>query len=406
MKHIFKMAFRNLGRNRRRSALSAIAVALGTAMLLFMAAMIRGEFRDSINLTILLQTGHLQVHTAGYESDNLSLVWEDLIENPLELSRKIGSIPQVMAATPRLYISGIIAFKNETLGAQIIGIDPISAANAPFRGGLVDGEFLRSDDREGILIGLPLADKLDVHSGDSLELLVNTSDGNVDQQRFIIRGIYSTNTPGYDKTTIFMPLAKAQTITRTENHASQIFILLDDIEHTQAVKDAIQTSQYVLEDWEEMNKLIVIINRFSTAYMLFLNLIVLGVTSTVILNTLLMAVYERTREMGILQALGMKGRQLMSIFLAEAGFLAIGGVALGLVIGLPLVFYFARFGIHFGDLGQSNEFLIGSTIYLYPTWGDTISLSLSALFITVLSALYPAWQASKLEPVEALRSDA
>ena len=109
---------------------------------------------------------------------------------------------------------------------RIIGIDPASEANAPYRDGMVSGEFLTADDREGILIGQPLADKLGLKTGDPVNLLVNTSNGDVDEQPFTIRGIYSTHTPGFDESTVFMPLAKAQAITQTENHASTIFILL------------------------------------------------------------------------------------------------------------------------------------------------------------------------------------
>lgn len=405
MNYILKMSLRNLGRNRRRSAFSAIAIAMGTALLLFMAATIRGEMRGALDLSINLRTGHMQVHAKDYKDENLSLKRKDMIESPTEMVSQIENIPQVRAASPRLNASGIIAFKNETIGVQVIGIDPPSATNAPYRDGLVAGEFINPDDREGVLIGLPLAENLNLRPGDSIDLIINTSDGETDQQRFIIRGVYTTDTPGYDKSTIFMPLAKTQTITRTDNYASMIFILLHDMDETAAVKGALQSSQYVVEDWEELNRLFVVVMQLSTAIMFFYNLLILGVTSTVIMNTLLMAVYERTREMGILGALGMKASQIRALFLTEATLLAIGGVVLGLAIGVPLVLYYARQGLYFGDLGLSGELLIGNSIYLYPTVGDAINLSIAALLITILSAYYPASQATKLEPVDALHSN-
>jgi ABC-type lipoprotein release transport system permease subunit len=407
MNYILKMSLRNLARNKRRSALSAVAIALGTALLLLMSATIRGEMRGSLDLTINLRTGHLQIHTEDYKDENMSLKRADMIEAPLNLSKQIEGIAQVKAASPRLNASGIVAFKNETIGIQIIGIDPPSAANAIYKEGLVEGEFLTADDREGVLIGLPLAESLDLSPGDSIELIVNTSEGNTDEQRFTIRGIYTTDTPGYDKATIFMPLEKAQTITRTENYASMIYILLNNMDDTAAVKAAIQTPGYVVEDWEEMNQLFLIVEQLSNAIMFFFNLMVLGVTSTVIMNTLLMAVYERTREMGILGALGMKARQVKALFLTEAALLALGGVVIGLLIGVPLVLYYAQVGFFFGDMGISanSSFMFGNSIYPYPTVGDAISVSIAALLITVLSGYYPASQASKLEPVEALHSN-
>ena len=243
--------------------------------------------------------------------------------------------------------------------------------------------------------------------GDTIDLIINTSEGETDEQRFTVRGIYTTDTPGYDKATIFMPLEKAQTITRTENYASMIYILLHEMDDTAAVKEAIQAPGYIVEDWEEMNKLIILVEKLSNAMMFFFNLMVLGVTSTVIMNTLLMAVYERTREMGILGALGLKAKQIKALFLTEATLLASGGVLVGLAIGVPLVLYYAQVGFFLGDMGisASSEFMFGNSIYPYPTVGDVISVSIAAFLITILSGYYPASQAAKLEPVDALHSN-
>ena len=407
MNYVLKMSIRNLARNKRRSALSAIAIAIGTALLLFMSATIRGEMRGSLDLTINLRTGHLQIHAEDYKDEGMSLKRVDLIESPLEISQQVEQIEQVKAASPRLNASGIVAFKKETIGVQILGIDPGSDANNIYKEGMVSGDYLTADDNDGVLIGLPLAESLDLGPGDSIDLIVNTSDGDTDEQRFTIRGVYTTNTPGYDKSTIFMPLEKAQTITRTENYASMIYILLYEMDDTAAVKKAINAPGYVIEDWEELNKLIIIVEKLSNAMMFFFNLMVLGVTSTVIMNTLLMAVYERTREMGILGALGMKGKQIQSLFLTEATMLAIGGVVIGLAIGVPLVLYYAQVGFFIGDMGISanSSFMFGESIYPYPTFGDVVSVSFAALLITIVSGYYPATQAAKLEPVEALHTN-
>jgi len=402
MIYLIKMAFRDLGRNRRRSFFSSLALGLGLMVLLTMAAFVNGEMNGAMDSTIRLQSGHLQVRAQSYDEVKTSLKWEDLVENPDQIVAQITSLAPVKVATPRLFASGIASAGDQSTGVRVFGIDPLSPANAPYRDGLLSGEFLTSDDREGLLIGEPLADKLGLKAGDPLNLSVNTSNGDVAQQIFTVRGIYSTQTNGFDSTTVFMPLAKAQAITQTENHASTIFVLLKDKAETEAVAAALQTSNYKVLPWTKMNELIIQFEDLANSYMVIFYLIVLGVTATVIVNTLIMAVFERTREIGILSALGMKGRNILLMFLIESSLLAVGGVIMGLILGSLLVAYFTHFGFYIGQMGISGM-MIGNTIYAKLAVQDTVKLTVLAFIITLLAGLYPAILAARMEPVQALR---
>jgi len=399
--NLFKLAYRNLGRNRTRSLLSSLAVAVGMSLLLLMASVLEGEMGGALQNTIRLQSGHIQIRPGSYEEGQVSLKWEDLIAEPNQLLEKIKALPQVTAATPRLLASGILTLSDESKGVQIIGIEPDSAANKPFRDGMLEGTFLSADDREGILVGNTLAQKLSLKVGDQVNLLVTTSSGTVDEQLFTVRGIYTTRTPGYDENTVFLPLAKAQAFTVTENHASTIFILLQNDEQAEAVAQALQSSNYQVLTWRDQNALLVQFEDFAGAYMVILYLIVLAITATVVTNTLVMAVFERTREIGILSAIGMKGRGIMAQFLAEATLLATGGVIGGLIIGGALVAYFTINGIYIGDYGVSGV-LMGERIYAHLTMRDTINLAIVTYIITLVASLYPARLAARMEPVEAL----
>lgn len=397
----FKLAYRNLGRHRRRSVLSALALGLGTALLMFIAAFFEGEMRGSMETTLRLNTGHLQISNADYDPDKLSVAWEYLLENPEQAAAQIEALEQVKSATPRLVASGIVSVRDESAGVQIMGIDPASAANDPYRT-MVAGEFITADDRTGILIGHPLAESLNLKVGDSLNLLVNTADGDVDEQQFTIRGIFTTGTSAYDKGVVFLPLAKAQAFSGAENRASYIFVMLNDREQADAVVAAIQGTNLRIRTWTEMNQLLVLVNDFSNAYLMVINLIVLGVTATVIVNTLLMSVFERTREIGILSAIGMKGRQIITLFLVEATLLGAAGITFGSLAGFAISAYFAKVGVFFGDLGISGEMLLEDRIYPILTLESAINLIVTAFIITVLASLYPARMASRMEPVEAL----
>jgi ABC-type lipoprotein release transport system permease subunit len=402
MIQLIKMAFRDLGRNRRRSFFSSLALGLGLMVLLTMAAFINGEMNGAMDSTIRLQSGHLQVRAQSYDEVKTSLKWEDLVANPDQIVAQITALAQVKVATPRLFASGIASAGDQSTGVRVFGIDPLSPANAPYREGLISGDFLAPDDREGILIGQPLAEKLGLKAGDPLNLSVNTSNGDVAQQQFTVRGIYSTQTYGFDTATVFLPLAKAQAITQTENHASTIFVLLKDKAETDAVVAALQTTNYKVIPWTKLNELIIQFEDLANSYMIFFYLIVLGVTATVIVNTLIMSVFERTREIGILAAIGMKSRSILLMFLAESSLLAVGGVIMGLILGSLLVGYFTHFGFYIGQMGISGM-MIGNTIYAKLTMQDTVNLTILAFIITLLAGLYPAILAARLEPVQALR---
>ena len=397
----FKLAYRNVGRNKTRSLLSALAVGIGMALLLLMAAVLEGEMKGALQNTIRLQSGHLQVRPASYEEGKISLKWEDLIENPEQVAEQIKSLSQVTVATPRLIASTILTVGDESKGVQILGVDPDSAANQPFREGMLSGEFIQSDDREGILVGNILADKLGLKVNDKVNLLVTTSNGDVNEQLFTIRGIFTTRTPSYDENTIFMPLAKAQAITATENHASTIFVNLQDLNQADAVAQALQGNNYQILTWRDQNAFITQFEDFANAFFIILYLIVLGITATVVTNTLVMAVFERTREIGILSAIGMKGRGIMGQFLAEAALLATGGVIGGLIIGGLAVAYFTVYGIYIGDYGISGV-LFEDHIYAQLTLQNTINLTILTYIITLIASLYPARLAARMEPVEAL----
>jgi ABC-type lipoprotein release transport system permease subunit len=168
MTQLFKMAFRDLGRNRRRTFFSALAVAIGLALLMLMSSVINGEMGNAIQSAILLQSGHIQIRSATFDENQSSLKWEDLVVNPDQIVEQISALPQVKAASPRLFASGFLSTGDESTCVKIYGIDPDSAANEPYRMGLISGSFLTADDREGLLIGSPAADKLHLQVGDTV----------------------------------------------------------------------------------------------------------------------------------------------------------------------------------------------------------------------------------------------
>jgi ABC-type lipoprotein release transport system permease subunit len=313
----------------------------------------------------------------------------------------------VRVATPVLWASGILAKGEESVGVRVVGIDPLSEAGAPFREGVVAGQFLTPDDRTGVLIGQKLARSLGLSAGDSVALMVNTSGEQPDEAIFAIRGLYSTGIPSYDEVTIFLPLGKAQAITRTEGRASAILMLLHDQEQADAVASALRAPGLTVLTWRDLNRVIIQAVETSMGIMYLMYLVVLAVVAVVIANTLLMSVFERMREMGILAALGMKGRQIMTMFVLEAGTLAILGIIFGFVLGSLGVYYLATEGWHIGEAMASMasaEVAYGETLYARFAPSETVTLAIASLVITLVASLYPAWFAARMEPIDALRA--
>lgn len=400
----FKMAFRDLGRNRRRTFFTALAISVGLAILILMASVINGEMGGALEGSILLETGHIQVRAASYDENKSSLKWADLVSNPDQIAGQIAALPQVKAATPRLFASGYISAGNQSAGAKIYGIDPASVASDPYRLGIISGNYLTADDSGGLLIGKPIADKLQLKAGDNVNLSVNTANGDVAEQAFVVRGVYSTNTYGFDSSTILLPLAKVQAIAQAQNHASTIFVLLKDTSYTDSVASALKVSNLKVLTWKDLNPLVLDWETQANSYISILYLIILAIAASVIINTLIMSVYERTREIGILSAIGMRGGGIMWLFLAESALLAIGGVIMGVILGAIGVYLFNIHGFYIGSFGLTG-FMVADTIFAKPTINDTVNLSILTFIVSILAGLYPAIMASRLQPVEALRAE-
>jgi ABC-type lipoprotein release transport system permease subunit len=410
---LWLIAYRDLGRNKRRSSLTLVAVALGMGLLIVMSGLIKGAVDGSVENAIRLQTGHLQVRAASYDEEQVSLEWKDLLSDPDELAAQIRAMAGVRLATPVLWANGMLTGGDESVGVQVFGIDPLSEFYAPIREAMVAGAFLAPDDRSGLLMGQRLANSLGLSVGDRISLVVSTADQQPDEALFTIRGLYSTGVASYDETRVFLPLTKAQAFTQTKGHASAIVVLLDRQDDADATAAALRASGQQTQElrtltWRDLNQVLLQAMDASAVFLDMMNLVVLAVVAIVIANTLLMAVFERAREMGILAALGMKGRQILSMFLLEAGTLGLAGIVLGLILGGLGVVYLATVGLPIGEAAAageaSNMITYGNVLYARFSLPDTVSLSIAGLAITLLGALYPAWFAARLEPIEALRA--
>jgi ABC-type lipoprotein release transport system permease subunit len=402
---LWQIAFRDLGRNRRRSLLTLVAVALGLALLMATHGLTGGMIEDTMQNQIRLQTGHVQVRAPSYEQGKLSLQWKDLLENADAIAGQAAALPQVKAAAPVLWAGGVLNTADESAGLQVYGIDTASALYDPIRQAIVAGAFLAADDRDGILIGKRLADSLGLEVGGRANLVIIDGDGRPAEAPFTIRGTFSTGMPAYDESAAFLPLAKAQAFTNTAGHASAVVILLNRQDDADKVATALRGVGGNVQTWRELNAVFLQMMQTAMSFYVLLDLIVILVVAVIIANTLLMAVFERIREMGILAALGMRGRTIMLMFVLEAAILGLAGIAVGILLGSAGVAYLANVGINVGDMGTVAEGLaLGSVMRARFDLPVFAQLAVETLIVILLAALYPARMAAHREPAEALRA--
>ncbi|MFQ5435477.1 MAG: ABC transporter permease [Anaerolineae bacterium] len=406
-KRFWAIAYRDLIRNRRRSILTLLAVALGMMVLILMSGFIAGAFSGGLRQNIRLNTGHLQLRAESYEVEKLSLLSRDLVQAPEAIVAQAETLSEVQSAAPVLWTSGILSTIRESTGLKVTGLDPTDAFHAPVRDGMVAGRYLTPDGRGELLLGKRVADDMNIAVGQRVSLTAGHADGQPEEAVFTVVGLFNTGIPAYDQNTLIIPLAQAQALTGVGDRASSIIVMLNDREDADSVAAALsQTPGIKILTWQDLNSILLETLKTAGAFYYVIYFIVILVVAVLIANTLLMSVFERTREMGILAALGMKGRQVMQMFLVEATILALAGIAAGLVFGFAVVAYWARVGLSFSEdaMASIQGMAWGSRFYPEFAPGQAVILSLFMFVVVTLVSLYPAWYAARLDPVKALHT--
>ncbi len=400
------IAYRDLGRNKRRTIITVTAVVLGLSMLILMSGFIAGITDGALQNGIRLNTGHLQLQAESYEENRLSLLWSDLLQNPDELAAQTLDIPGVKSATPVLWSGGILSTKNDSASIKLTGIDTQSSFYSFLSDGVIEGSIPSPGERGQIMIGLRLAKSLGIGVGSRISLYVGQSEGDPLEDVFTVCGIFATGIPTYDVITVFMPLSQLQAFTGAKQRASAIIVMLNHANDAQKIADLIQIPGVKILTWEKMHAYLLMSIQSGMSFYYLIYGIAMLVVAVIIANTLLMSVFERFREMGILSAIGMKPRQILEMMLIEASVVATLGIGLGIILGSVLVKIFETSGIPIGESAASviGSIALDTTIYTKLVFPDVIGLSLALFLIIMLAALYPARYASRLEPVDALHA--
>jgi ABC-type lipoprotein release transport system permease subunit len=394
-------------RNWRRTVIAVVAIVLGLILLLLFDGIIKGSDQAIFGNAVRFYGGNLQVHAPGYRDKAARLPMLPL-DDPAAVVKAAQALPDVQAVSQRINTAGIIINRGNSVPVAITAIQPDVEASISLQAENVSqGRFLKSDDGDAIFIGKALADRLGVTVGDNVTLLGRSKNETMRQHNFTVVGIFDLGVPDAEKGTVFIPLADAQTLYNLRNQVTEVPIFLKQIGSEADVMAALESQlpNYEIDSWQTLKGDLKDTLNAKLAYTSFFGIVVIVIASIGILNLMLMAVFERTREMGVLAALGMKGRQIMGLFLLEGTLMGVVGAVIGCAIGVLLIALIGSAGLDFSKMttgmGEVGVLMSGK---LYPiiTLPGLISRAIIVVIIAAIASLYPAWQASRKEPAKAL----
>lgn len=401
-----KMAWRNVWRNWRRSLIASIAIVLGLILLIFMEALIEGSDQAIYGNAVRLYGGNIQVHAPGFrdKANRLPLI---PLDNPDEVIEIARALPEVASISERINTGGMVSSREGSYPVHITAIQPESEASVSLVAkNITQGRFLTADDGDAILIGKQMADLLNVGVGDRILLLGKRKDGSMRQRSMTVVGIFSLGMGDAEKGLVYINLSTAQTLYNLRNQVTEVAITLNRVGPERTLMASMQPKlpNYEVDSFDTLNPEIRQALETKQLSIAIIGFIVLFMAGIGILNLMLMAVYERTREMGVLAALGMKGRQLMALFLFEGMFIGVVGAVVGGFLSWVVVSAVATQGIDYSFAEGMGDIyaLMGNRIYPVISTSVIINYGIGVIIIAALASIIPAWQASKNEPAEAL----
>lgn len=396
------LAWRNLWRHVRRTLLILFALALGVWSMVTLAALTRGSMEQQLTSAFANLIGHVQIHLPGYRDDP---VIDHRFNEPSGALLAALDHPDILAWAARVRVPAVVSSEQESAGITLVGIDPARERNLSFLAKAVQGGHLLKDvDDPGIVIGRKLADRLETALGRRVVLLTQDRANQIADRGFRVIGIFDTEPDVIETSYVFIGLAQAQKLLHIPGAISEIGLITPDRNRLDAVLERLRTAAPNLDvqPWTQIEPTLKLTESVTDVILMIWYVIVFVAMSFGLVNTLLMAVFERTREFGLFQALGMPPGQILGQVLVESLFLLAVGLAMGNLLAFATLAATAD-GIDLSAFAKGFE-MIGVSPVLYPmlTLDDALSANLLVFVLGLAASLYPAWRAARYVPVEAI----
>jgi len=398
---LWTLAWRNLWRHTRRTLMILFAFALGVWSMIVIAAISRGSMEQQLDKAILNLTGHVQIHATGFRDD-------PVIEHRLTLPPAVESAlsgNEVTAWARRVRAPGVIASERESAGITLVGIEPEQERGLSFIATAVtEGRNLDSPEDQGLLLGRKLAERLETGLGRRVVLMSQDVHNQVGDRGFRVVGIFDTQPRQTEEAYVFIGRSTAQQMLKLDGTITEVAVMTGDRDRLEPLLARLRAAAPGLdiEPWTVIEPLLVLTQKITDVILIIWYAIVFAAMSFGLINTLLMAVFERTREFGLFQSLGMPPRHILGQVLVESLILLTLALVLGNLAAWATIAPLMD-GIDLSSVAEGME-MIGVAPVIYPAWSvnDLVAANLLVFVLGLAASLYPAWRASRHVPVEAL----
>jgi len=402
---LFTLSWRNLWRNHRRTGIMLGAIAVGVWAMIFMTALMRGMVNDMLDQGIRNLPGHIQIYHPDFRDDP-SVV--NSIPAPGGQLLAALNQPGARQWATRIKVPAVIASERDSRGINLLGIEPAAEDVITGIGGaIVEGRYLNGVDDQGIVIGAKLAQRLETRLGKRVVIMSQDPENNISERGFRIVGIYRAKMPGLEEFNVYSARATLQKLLKIDGLVSQIVIVGDDFRDLEDLYQNLrQATPQALEikAWYEIDGYLSSMLRMMDGFVLVWVIIIFLALSFGLVNTLVMAVFERVREIGLIQALGMRPGMIVYQILLESLLLLL----IGLIIGNALAILTVKpleSGLDVSIVAEGLAMMgAGSTLYPRLTLDDMILANSVVILLGILTSILPAWRAARLDPVQALNT--
>ena len=402
---LIKISWRNVWRNKLRSFVVIISVVFGLLGGIIMIAMSYGLNDERMNNAVETYLSHIQIHNKSF-SEEYNI--KHTIDNLEGIENAIDNDSRVVSYSKRIILNGMLSNSNGSYGIQVKGVDPdkeVKVTNTYDK--IIEGEYFKSKRDNTILVGKKLADRLNLKIKSKVVITFQDENYELTSLLYRVEGIFRSGNSRYDEANVFV---KNVSITKNLPNFSgyhEIPILLTDIDLRGDVKNDLipYSSDNIVEGWDDISKDLAYANEMLAAVLYIFMMIILSGLSFGIVNTMLMAILERKKEIGMLMSIGMNRYKIFLMISFETIFLSIVALPFGLILSYSIVEYYSVVGIDLSivEAGLEN-FGVGTRLYFKVPDEQYFIVSLMVFIISIISSIFPSVRALKINPVEATKT--